>query len=474
MSEHEVTSFPLRVLIVEDEAARATQLRDACLGAIEREVDVEVVGDGGAGSALLAEREFDLVVDDAAGGLAFFHEVAEAHPGVPVIALSNLGTPAIVNELLAEARREDLFGLDDERPMVAFHWHEDLDECVTAIEAMLRATAEVASIPVHAEPPLELSTSETRALQIFARRTGAVEARVTGLGGGLSGAKTVVLDTGDASGMSTSHVVGKLSHVTAIPGGVDGYENAIPYLPAGLGAALAGVVSAGAGDVGAVFYRLADDYRRTWFECLADSPADAAHAVRRLHERFAGRYASDPHERRTVLDMRRSIWSDEEMAEAVAEVPDIAAIEAIEIQTSRGIQHRDLHGLNVLISDENEPLLIDYDNYAPANGALDPVTLELSAIFHRDEGAQAARGGWPSPAQAANWTDLDSYLEGCPYPEAIRACRAWAEDAAASEQEVLATLVGSAIRQFWFDNTDKELAAALVEAGSAKLRGDGA
>jgi hypothetical protein len=269
--------------------------------------------------------------------------------------------------------------------------------------------------------------------------------------------------------MKTAHVVGKLSAVHAIPGGVDGYENAIPYLPAGLGAALAGVVSAGAGDVGAVFYRLADDYRRTWFECLGEAPADAAHAVRRLHDRFADRYVDDPHETLTVGEIRRRIYSDAELAEAVAPPPSIEAVEGIEIDVSRGIQHRDLHGLNVLVSDSNEPLLIDYDNYAPANCALDPVTLELSAIFHRDEKAQSARRGWPSVEQAASWADLDTYLEGCPYPEAIRACRAWAEDAAASPQEVWATLVGSAIRQFWFANTDKELAAALVSAGAAKL-----
>jgi len=101
------------------------------------------------------------------------------------------------------------------------------------------------------------------------------------------------------------------------------------------------------------------------------------------------------------------------------------------------------------------------------------VTLELSAIFHRDEGAQAARAGWPSIEQARRWGELDPYLEGCPYPGAIRACRARAEDVAATREEIWATLVGSAIRQFWFDNTDKQLAAALVEAGSERLGAPG-
>jgi hypothetical protein len=170
-------------------------------------------------------------------------------------------------------------------------------------------------------------------------------------------------------------------------------------------------------------------------------------------------------------EIRRKVISDEELATAVAPYPDIEHLQGIEVATRRGIQHRDLHGLNVLVSDSNEPLLIDYDNYAAANCAIDPVTLELSAIFHRDEAAQRARGDWPSVKAARAWSDLDAYLEGCPYPDAIRACRVWAADAAASKEEMAATLLSAAIRQFWFDNTDKELATAFVEAGIAALPG---
>jgi hypothetical protein len=461
---------PIRVLLAEGDAALAQALEESCTAAIAGPVAVARASGAAEARDALAEGEFDLIIEDLAAGAGVFRAAAGEHPGVPVIVLAELGDAGIVNELLAAARKEDLFGIDEERPMIAFYGRDQLDGCRTAIQALLRALAELAAIEIRPAPPLELTISETRALQIFARRTGASCAEVTRLSGGLSGVKTVVLDAVDASGMDTAHVVGKLSDVRTIPGGVDGYENAIPYLPAGLGAAMAGVVSAGAGDSGAVFYRLADDYRRSWFECLADDPVGAAAAVRRLHGRFADRYVDDPSQARTLLEIRRSIYSDAELSEAVAPVPDISALHRLEIETSRGIQHRDLHGLNLLVSDSNEPLLIDYDNYAPANCALDPVTLELSAIFHRDEGAQRARRGWPSTEQARTWVDLDAYLEDCPYPEAIRACRDWAEDAAASPLEVSATLVGCSIRQFWFDNTDKQLAAALVEAGAEDLR----
>lgn len=173
------------------------------------------------------------------------------------------------------------------------------------------------------------------------------------------------------------------------------------------------------------------------------------------------------------MAIRRGVVTDEELSEFAATAPAIDHLEGAEVEVSRGIQHRDLHGLNVLVSDSNDPLLIDYDNFAVANAALDPVTLELSAVFHRDAGAQRARGRWPAPDQARAWRELDRYLEDCPYPEAIRACREWAEAAAASPAEVDATLLSVALRQFWFENTDKELAAALMEAGETRLRSRG-
>jgi hypothetical protein len=370
-----------------------------------------------------------------------------------------------VNELLAAARQEDIYGQEEPQPMISFH--RSVGEASSRIAEVVARTRELAALPVAS--PDELSTSERRAIQIFTRRTGASSAQVSPLSGGLSGAKTVVIDASDFSGMRTAHVVGKLAPVGTIPSAVDGYENAMPYLPAGLGAALAGCVKAGAGDLGGVFFRLADDYRRSYFECLTAAPADAAEAVRRLHERFADQYGRAPVERVTADDVRKGVISDAELREAVAPVPNTEDVEGIEVEVARGIQHRDLHGLNVLVSDSNEPLLIDYDNYAPANCALDPVTLELSAIFHRDAGAQRARRGWPGVQQAAAWFDLDAYLEDCPYPDAIRACRAWAEDAAASPRELAATLLSVAMRQFWFENTDKSIAEAMISAGREGL-----
>ncbi len=462
-------SFPIRVLLIEDEPDVAELLGTACAEAVGGRVTVAVAADPSAAAAALAESEFDLVVLDVDDAPDLFRSLAREHPGVPLAVIGSAEDPDLINELLAAARREDLFGTETGQPMISFDPRDKVDVCCARIGALLRSTAELAELPLELDGKLELTASQRRAIQIFARRTGATGAKVTPLSGGLSGAVTVIVDAVDGRGMRTAHVVGKLTGIEGIPGAVGGYENAMPYMPAGLGAALAGVVSAGAGDIGAVFFRLADDHERTWFECLATAPGDAAAAVVRLRERFGDHYAHGAPEPQTFGALRRAVVTDDELALAVAPLPDLSRFEGTEIESRPGIQHRDLHGLNVLVGDSGEPLLIDYDNYAPANCALDPLTLETSAFFHRNAGAQEARRGWPTHEQARNWADLDAYLEGCPYPEAIRACRAWAEAAAASPRELSATLLAIGVRQFCFENTDKELARSIVEAGAEGL-----
>ena len=55
----------------------------------------------------------------------------------------------------------------------------------------------------------------------------------------------------------------------------------------------------------------------------------------------------------------------------------------------------------------------------------------------------------------------------------MRACRAWAVEVAASEQEVLAVAYGYALRQLKYDDTDKVLARAVIRACIAGLLADG-
>ena len=142
-----------------------------------------------------------------------------------------------------------------------------------------------------------------------------------------------------------------------------------------------------------------------------------------------------------------------------------AEFEGRQIQTRWCCIHGDLHGENVLVARDGSAVIIDYGEVGEGTVSLDPVTLELSLLFHpkgplRPGGA--GFGAWPTEAQAAIWGDLDCYVAGCPAEAFVRECRAWALHSAAGRREIAATAYSYLVRQLKYDDTNKELALALL------------
>jgi hypothetical protein len=113
--------------------------------------------------------------------------------------------------------------------------------------------------------------------------------------------------------------------------------------------------------------------------------------------------------------------------------------------------------------------LIDFGDAGHPFASVDPVTLELSTIFH----LQAARlpPGWPSEALLGQWGTLDAYAADCAFPDFIRACCQWALAVAGSPQEVSAVAYAYALRQLKYDDTNKAFARALIRDCIAQLAG---
>ena len=131
------------------------------------------------------------------------------------------------------------------------------------------------------------------------------------------------------------------------------------------------------------------------------------------------------------------------------------------IQTRWACVHGDLNGCNILASVDSEIVLIDYSDVGEGPASLDPVTLELSLLFYPD--AEGVAGAWPTTDQARAWGDLDNYLVGCPFPEFICECRRWALRVAAGKRDIAASAYSYLLRQLKYDDTDKELVAALLD-----------
>jgi hypothetical protein len=284
---------------------------------------------------------------------------------------------------------------------------------------------------------------------------------------GNSGAKTLRLTLLDAEGQETALVAAKLGPRERVFAESNAYRQFSIRLPIQLGVPLTWTVDAGADSEGGAFYALAVDYTRDLFECLERAPADAAAVVRSLLAQLAPVYEKATRLEQTLLDLRRDIVGTADARDAGPLEAAILALDGRKIATTACLQHGDLHGENVLVNDACEPRLIDYANVRQTTGCLDPVTLELSAIFHPS--AQAARGDWPTEAQATLWSDLDAYVENCPFEEYIRACREWTMTVAAASEEVDAVVLSYCLRQLHFKDCPKSIAAALIETASTRL-----
>ncbi|WP_165421373.1 Ku protein [Bradyrhizobium sp. Leo170] len=139
---------------------------------------------------------------------------------------------------------------------------------------------------------------------------------------------------------------------------------------------------------------------------------------------------------------------------------DIQTVEARQIVAARCCQHGDLHCANIVFDQRGGAMLIDFGDAGLSFASVDPVTLELSTIFH----LQAARlpQGWPSEALLGQWGTLDAYIAGCAFPAFIQACREWALAVAGSPQEVWAVAYAYALRQLKYGDTNKVFARALI------------
>jgi hypothetical protein len=351
--------------------------------------------------------------------------------------------------------------------MLACFANEELPECERELAAALNRSANVASLLVTGSGAAELSVSEVRTIQVFAHSFGGSSAEVTGMRGGMSGAKTLRLAVLGEDGQKIALVAAKLSTRDRLLKEVIAYSQWSILLPAKVGVPLSATVDSGAGNQAGAFYALAVDYTRDLFECLAHTPADAVVVVSALRDQLAPVYDNASQIERTVLKLRRDVVFSADARDAEALESTIVALDGHKIVTTDCLQHGDMHGENVLVNAACEPVLIDYGDVRRTTGCLDPVTLELSAVFH--PAAQAARLAWPSEAQAALWNDIDAYVENCPFEDYVRACREWTMSVAATHAEIDAVVLSYCLRQLHFNDCPKSIAAALIEAACTRL-----
>jgi CheY-like chemotaxis protein len=403
-------------------------------------------------------------------GLKVYDQMRVAAPGVPIIIFTAYGQLPDLRDRLSEAPSQNLYG-DGNHSLVIERRKTEIKKVVGLIREQygkltdLEANIELSGVAARAA----MEDLDERLVRIHARSHGAVTARMDLLAGGRSGARVLKLQTNSTNGSLTSRVVAKLNTVPEVEDELKRYEQHVLVLGAGAYTNHVGTLRAGAQQRAALFYALAQTYDDSLFGLLRANVLGATKTVEELRENLRPWHEHPTPVTRTIADIRRLFVSEARLG---ALPPGInwrdAALEGASVNINEAPAHGDLHGGNVLVNPDGRPILIDFGRVDSATNAVDPVTLELSAVLHPD--ASIELRNWPTTAQAEHWDDLEAYLDGCPIREYVCECRKWATDASRGDREIDAVVFAYALRQLLYPGRHHELAAAYSRGAANRLR----
>jgi CheY-like chemotaxis protein len=472
----------MRLLLVEDDGTVVQNITESC--ADLEELEVAHAAHLASAIELLDTQSFDLIVCDLripsrAGelaqvehGRAVYAYARDRFPGTPIVIFSAYGTLSVEVRVVAQARRGTPLGSEAEIAMTTFIPKDELPRCVDFIRTFAAGATQLDGIELsYPGGPVDLEPMEKRVIRLFARRYHGEIVHCRELRGGLSGARTLALEVRAGDNELAGRVFAKIESIARVVDEQRRFDAHVPTrLPAGSFATFICTVLDGAGDRGGIFYRLLDDLSRPHlFGLLSADQGAATAAVEALRRAERMWFEGAPHSRETVRDIRKRFVADDEVlqrAKAAGANIDFDAIERRQVQVVRCSQHGDLHGANILVDQTNRPYMIDFGRTGTHNAATDPVSLELSVLFHPE--ARKVRANWPTAAEAGNWWDTETFARSGPIPDFVIACRTWAR-AIAADGEVAANAYGYGLRQLDFSDTDKSVAVAIVLAAGEVL-----
>ncbi|MCK3775233.1 phosphotransferase [Ensifer sesbaniae] len=432
---------------------------------------------------VLREEDFDLIIidrripsadgaldDSPEHGFRVFQVARELCEGTPVWFLTGTEDPDFPVEINNNhGRRDDIHGAENPEPLCMVFWKRQLDDVLKHAREFAEQQARLSAIGVINAGAINLSRAEIKNLRIFGRRYGAAAIEVQALGGGLSAARVVKVIARNAAGAVVHTSVAKIGDLEAVRDEHRRYTAEITKLQAGGFPPLSIKIDAGSGAVGGVYYSIVGTSVSSLFDKIAAADADVGQvpsAIQQIQQPWhLGRTA----EQVTVGDIRRRFLVDTKIPDIEAELQDIdrTAVEKVVVTAARCSQHNDMHALNILFDDNARAMVIDFNDAGRSFAAADPVTLELSLIFHKDHAALGT--AWPTVDQIRRWADLEEYVQGCAFADFIRGCRGWAHDVAGSPQEVIAIAYAYGLRQLKYPDTRKDLARSLIMGAISSL-----
>lgn len=466
-------------LIVEDEEEHVSAL-SAMIAAMPGHANVTFAKSRDAACAFPETQFFDFAVLDLRiptqdGGLDadpehgkyVFHHARSVAPGTKLLVLTGSPSDDFISDMLAQKHDDDVWAEGAKISTVEFLRKIDFDQAPELIAKVKAAVLSLDDVELALED-VNLQTAEDRLVRIFAKRLGAKRCKVTSIGEGKSGAKPLRLQMFDVTGTPMRQAFAKLGPIAKIQDEATRHDAHVVLLDGAATPRKLAMLEFGASRTAGIFYQLADGYTESMFDVLETDPPRAAAALDRVSQCVAQWTKGTAETRHRISEIRACWVKDQKAAELHAEygLDWAAEFEAREVQVRWRCVHGDLHGGNILISNTDESVLIDYGDVQHSAVSYDPVSLELSAVLQANATLSDV---WPDEATCRNWHDIDIYSSGSVIEPFIRACRQWAESSAAGKREVAAAAYAYLLRQLKYPDTNKPRILALMEGVRAYL-----
>lgn len=464
----------MRILVVEDDAEFSKEVL-AIIADMPGPPEATLAKSRDRANALLETDYFDLLILDLTipaveeskdgsplYGDHVFRFARSVAPGTPIIVLTGSPAEDFVPTMLNEAHKIDIWKTGAPIATIQFIKKPKFDTFPAALKVFVESINALSQIEIHS-PDLVLSPEYNRLLRIFARGCNGARCVVSRLGG-LSSAIVVRLKVTDANGAKVHDAVAKLGDIPSVQDEDGKYHTLVSRLNAAATPRKLEMLNYGAKARAGVFYQLASaDFTENGFSIAQKNGAAADTLPGALAGLVAPWSDGSPQSQRTFGFIRSRLLDDDDLKIIVQthNLDWVAAFEQHVAQTLWCCVHGDLHGENVLATPGAVGVLIDYGDVGDGPKSLDAITLEFSLLFHPK--SPFVNGLWPTPAQAAQWFNLDEYLKDCPCPRFVAAARKWATDAAAGNREIAGTAYSYFIRQLKYNTTDGTRALSLLE-----------
>jgi CheY-like chemotaxis protein len=402
-------------------------------------------------------------------GVELFRLIESTYAGTPVVIFTGQEGDRTTDDLRDMVSRRIRFFGGADRPFLSVKRKDRIERLLSMIDEFERdeIVAETVTLSDLDNRALGASCSvEDRRLlrSLCVYRSGA-RGRVKRLSGGMSGSAVYRVDVISSSGATMQRSVGKLGIGKSIEREHYNYESLVSRLQRGYPAIVGCDLVAG-GARRAIFYNLAEGVDSNFFALLHD----AREVIEVLRARLAIWHGQRSLARETVEAIVAEIAGAKgvELARSLG-LPDLNEVFELEIEIVRSVQHGDLHGANILCNaDGSDVCLIDFGDVRETIALLDAVSVELSPLFHPEGVGDDLRNCLKQ--NAAAWFNDADISRACPGSTWLSQVRPWIRQVALSHVDYAVTVLAYAIRQLKYEDTDKDLAVALINAAVQEIR----